>query len=160
MANFQRAIGIFQDRADTEAALKKLDASHYSLERVFVIAQDLETEKKIVDTQSCKSLRDRFDTRISSVTPQNSSTASETAIDLTQALIHLDIPVDTARVYNDLVNKGEYLVMIEGNEADISGAETILQDYRVREWVIYEVIREHPEVIVVDRRHHSRTKQQ
>lgn len=153
MTKPRRAVGIFQNSQDTEAALKKLDRSRFSLDRVFVIASNSEREREIVDTQLSKSLRDRFDSPISNVVGSNDTTTAETNIDLTQALIHLDIPVDTARFYNDLVANGKYLLMIEGNEADISGAETILQDFDLSEWVIYEVVREHPEVIIVDRRH-------
>ena len=153
MTEQQRAIGIFENALDTEAALKELDQSHFSLEQVFVIARNTEKEGKIVDTQLCESLRDRFDTRISSV--EDSKVARDgTAIGLTNALIHLDLPVDTARLYNDLVAKGKYLIMVEGNTADISGAEKILDRCGVREWVIYKIVSEHPEVIIVDRRSH------
>ncbi|MGV2830631.1 hypothetical protein [Myxosarcina sp. GI1(2024)] len=150
MTKPQRAIAIFQTSSDTEAALKKLDNSQFALERVFVIARNTDREKKIVDTQLCESLRERFDARIGNPPRQ----PSEKAIDLSQALIHLDIPIDAARFYNDLVAKDRYLVMIEGNQVDILGAEKILQECNVLEWTIYEVVREHPEVIIVDRRHH------
>lgn len=153
MTKPRRAIGIFQNSEDTKVALKKLDSSRFSLEKVFVIASNSDREREIINTQLCKSLRDRFDLRIGDVVTANSTTATETKIDLSQALIHLDIPVDTAHFYNDLVANGKYLLMIEGNEVDISGAETVLQDFNLSEWVIYEVVREHPEVIIVDRRH-------
>ena len=55
----RRSIGIFNDVMATEAALKELDNSHYSLDRVFVIARNQDNEKKVVTTQLCKSLRDR-----------------------------------------------------------------------------------------------------
>lgn len=64
-------------------------------------------------------MRERFDARIGNPPRQ----PSEKAIDLSQALIHLDIPIDAARFYNDLVAKDRYLVMIEGNQVDILGAE-------------------------------------
>ena len=153
MTEQQRAIGIFENALDTEAALKELDKSHFSLEQVFVIAHNTEREEEIVDTLLCESLRDRFDTRISSVA-QDSKVTRETVISLTDALIHLDIPVDTARLYNDLVAKGKCLIMVEGNTADILGAEEILNRCGVREWVIYKIVSEHPEVIIVDRRSH------
>ncbi len=156
MTEQQRAIGIFENALDTEAALKELDKSHFSLEQLFVIAHNTEREEEIVNTQLCESLRTRFDTRISSVAQDSKVTKDEAGISLTNALIHLDIPVDNARLYNDLVTKGKYLVMVEGNTADISGAEKILNRYGVREWVIYKIVSEHPEVIIVDRRtHHS-----
>ena len=155
MIERQRAIGIFDNPLDTEAALKKLDESRFSLDRVFVIARNREREEKIVDTQLCESLRNRFDTRISSIAKQDQSIVEgETVISLTKALIHFDIPVDTAKLYNQLVAEGKYLVMVEGNTADISGAKTILKNCGIREWVIYKIVLEHPEVIIVDRRSH------
>ena len=155
MTEQQRAVGIFNSPIEAEAALKKLDESHFSLDKVYVIARNTEREDKIVDTQLCESLRARFDTRISSVAQKEFSVVEgETVISLTKALIYLDIPVDTARLYNRLVADGKYLVMVEGNNADISGAETILKSSGIQEWVIYKIVLEHPEVIIVDRRSH------
>ena len=37
MPERQRAIGIFNDIVNAEAALEELDNSHYSLDKVFVI---------------------------------------------------------------------------------------------------------------------------
>lgn len=153
MTERQRAVGIFQNPLDTEAALKELDSSHFSLERVFVIARNTDKENKLVGTELCESLRDRFEARISSIAEQDHSiTDGKTVVSLTKALTHLDIPVDTARLYNDLVAKGQYLVMVEGDKADLSGAKTILKRFGVEEWTIYKIVLEHPEVIIVDRR--------
>ena len=153
MTEQQRAVGIFNSATEAEAALRKLDESHFSLDKVYVIARNTEREGKIVDTQLCESLRDRFDSRINSAAKQESSIVNgETVISLTKALIHLDIPIDEASLYNQLVADGKYLVMVEGNTADISGAETLLKSSGIREWVIYKIVLEHPEVIVVDRR--------
>ena len=155
MTERQRAVGIFNSPTEAEAALRKLDESHFSLDKVYVIARNTEREDKIVDTQLCESLRDRFDSRINSAAKQESSIVNgETVISLTKALIHLDIPIDEASLYNQLVADGKYLVMVEGDTADISGAETILKSSGIQEWVIYKIVLEHPEVIIVDRRSH------
>lgn len=153
MSERQRAIGIFDNPSNTEAALKELNDSHFSLDRVFVIAHNTEGENKIVGTELCESLRDRFDTRISSDAKQESNVITrESVISLTQALTHLDIPVDTARSYNDLVCQGKYLVMVEGNQDDILGAKPILKRCGIQDWTVYQVALEHPEVIIVDHR--------
>ena len=155
MTEQQRAVGIFNSPLEAEAALKKLDESHFSLDKVYVIARNAEGEGKVVDTQLCESLRDRFNSRINSAAKQESSIVNgETVISLTKALIHLDIPVEEASLYNQLVAHGKYLVMVEGNTADISGAETILKSSGIQEWVVYKIVLEHPEVIIVDRRSH------
>ena len=152
MTERQRSIGIFNNPQDTETALKELDKSHFSLERVFVIARNTEQEKKLVSAiDLCESLRNRFDSRISSIAKSGVSDR-EAVISLTKALTHLDIPVDIAQSYNNLVAEGKYLVMVEGNQSDILGAKAILTRCGIRDWVVYKIVLEHPEVIIVDRR--------
>jgi hypothetical protein len=154
MTENHRAIGIFNNHLDTETALKELDKSHFSLDQVFVIAHNTAQENEIIGKiDLCDSLRDRFNTRISSLAKQDSGNVEDEAvISLTEALTHLDIPVDIAQFYNNLVAEGKYLVMVEGSQADISGAKTILKRCGVQDWVVYKIVLEHPEVIIVDRR--------
>ena len=153
MTERRRSIGIFENPLKTEAALKELDNSHFSLDRVFVIARDRDLETDIVGTELCESLRDRFRDRISTIAQQESSiVGGETVISLTKALTQLDIPMEEARYYNDLVAKGKYLVMVEGNQDNISGAKTILKRCGIQDWVVYTIALEHPEVIIVDHR--------
>ena len=153
MSERRRSIGIFNDSLKTEAALKELDNSHFSLDRVFVIASDRDRETDIVGTELCKSLRDRFRNKISSIAKQDSSiVGGETVISLTKALTQLDIPMEEARYYSDLVAQGKYLVMVEGNQDNISGAKTILKGCGIQDWIVYTIALEHPEVIIVDHR--------
>ena len=153
MTERMRSVGIFDNSISAENALQKLDDSHFSLDRVFIIARNTDKETEIVGSKLCESLRDRFDERISSIAKQDSSMVeSETVISLAKALIHLDIPIDTARNYNDLVAQGKYLVMVEGSQDDIAGAKTILKQCGIKDWVVYKIVVEHPEVIIVDRR--------
>jgi hypothetical protein len=142
----QRAIGIFLKAADFETALKKLDASSFSFNKIFVIADNAEQENIFVKNKLFQSLRDRFNLNI------NNIEGDETTISLADALIHLDIPIDMANIYQEFVLQGQYLVMVEGEEADINIAENILKQSGIQQWVIYQIITEHPEVIVVDRR--------
>ena len=155
MTERKRAIGIFNDIENAEAALEELNNSHYSLDRVFVIANNTAQEDRIVGTELCQSLRERFDTRINNNVAKNSDTDIKHSISLTQALSQLDIPVNIARSYDNLVSKGKYLVMVEGSEDDILGAKTILKRCGIQDWVIYKIVLEHPEVIIVDRREAS-----
>ena len=153
MIERQRAIGIFNNPLETETALKELDKSHFSLDRVFVIARNTAQENKVIGTMDlCESLRDRFDTRISSIAKDSDIVEGEAVMSLTKALTHLDIPVDLAQSYNNMVAEGKYLVMVEGSQEDILGAKTILERCSVQDWVVYKIISEHPEVIIVDRR--------
>ncbi|MFB8791878.1 MAG: general stress protein [Potamolinea sp.] len=54
------------------------------------------------------------------------------------ALIGLGIPEDEARGYNDRVSKGDYLIMIEGNDEEISRAAAILRNRGIQDWKVYE----------------------
>ncbi|MDP5017296.1 MAG: signal transduction histidine kinase (STHK), LytS, partial [Dolichospermum sp.] len=48
------------------------------------------------------------------------------------------IPEHRAQVYHDYVVDGDYLVIIDGTEAEILRAETILRNKAMREWEVYE----------------------
>lgn len=53
------------------------------------------------------------------------------------ALIGLGIPEHEAKRYNDRVSRGEYLVAVEGTDAEIARAETILRRRGIEDWGIY-----------------------
>ncbi|MEO8890234.1 MAG: general stress protein [Coleofasciculaceae cyanobacterium] len=57
---------------------------------------------------------------------------------LTGALVGLGIPDDRARFYNDRVNHGDYLVMVDGTESEILQAETILSRRGIQNWAIFD----------------------
>ena len=54
------------------------------------------------------------------------------------ALIGLGIPEERARVYNDRVTRGDYLVIVDGDTDDIARAELILRRHNIEEWGIYD----------------------
>jgi hypothetical protein len=56
---------------------------------------------------------------------------------LAGALIGLGIPEDRARIYNDHVEKGGYLVIVDGTVAEISRAEALLKHGGIREWEVH-----------------------
>lgn len=53
------------------------------------------------------------------------------------ALIGLGIPEERAKVYNDRVSRGDYLVIVEGSEQEIHRAEGILSHGGIEEWGVY-----------------------
>ncbi|VXD24285.1 hypothetical protein [Planktothrix paucivesiculata] len=53
-------------------------------------------------------------------------------------LIGLGIPEADAKIYNDCIGRGEYLVIVDGNEADIARAHQILQSHNIREYRVYD----------------------
>ncbi len=70
------------------------------------------------------------------------TTAAGTAIGaaaggIVGALVGLGIPEERARVYSDHVSRGGYLVVVDGNEAEIARAESLLQSQGIREFGIY-----------------------
>jgi hypothetical protein len=54
------------------------------------------------------------------------------------ALIGLGIPEERARVYEDRVRRGHYLVIIDGTDAEIAQAEAILHRRGVEEYGVYD----------------------
>ncbi|MBW4559343.1 MAG: general stress protein [Trichormus sp. ATA11-4-KO1] len=54
------------------------------------------------------------------------------------ALIGLGIPEERARVYHERVERGHYLVIIDGTEAEIATAQAILNRHRIEEFGIYD----------------------
>ena len=57
---------------------------------------------------------------------------------ITGALVGLGIPEERARFYNDRVNRGDYLVMVDGTEDELRHAEAILSRHGIQEWGIYD----------------------
>jgi uncharacterized membrane protein len=57
------------------------------------------------------------------------------------ALIGLGIPEERARVYNERVRRGEYLVLVDGTDEEIAQARVILERRGIQEFGIYN----HPE---------------
>ena len=55
------------------------------------------------------------------------------------ALIGLGIPEEKAKVYNDRVKGGSFLVIVNGNSAEIARAEAIMNSHGVEEFGIYDV---------------------
>jgi uncharacterized membrane protein len=54
------------------------------------------------------------------------------------ALIGWGVPEDKANYYNDRVyNENDFLVMVEGTEAEIRAAESVLQEGGIRDWGVY-----------------------
>ncbi|MHC5595531.1 MAG: histidine kinase [Nostoc sp.] len=53
-------------------------------------------------------------------------------------LVGLGIPEERARVYSDRFQRGDYLVIIDGTEAEIHQAEAILKHRGIEEFAIYD----------------------
>lgn len=58
---------------------------------------------------------------------------------ITGALVGLGIPDNRARHYNDRVNRGDYLVMVDGTDDEVRRAEAILRRHNIQDWDIFDV---------------------
>jgi uncharacterized membrane protein len=76
---------------------------------------------------------------------------------LTGALVGLGIPEERARHYNDRVNRGDYLVMVDGTEEELHRAQAILSRHRIQDWGIYDTGDVTPERTHHDTQHVDRT---
>ena len=56
---------------------------------------------------------------------------------LVGALIGWGIPEDRARYYDEMLSQGKYIVLMEGTQAELSGAEAILKNRRIQDWGVY-----------------------
>jgi hypothetical protein len=71
---------------------------------------------------------------------------------LVGGLVGLGIPEEQAQVYSDRVNQGDYLVIVDGTEAEISRAHQILHSHNIQEYGVYDVpVRNTAEVSSGDR---------
>ena len=53
-------------------------------------------------------------------------------------LVGMGIPEKEARAYNDRVSAGEYLVMVDGTDAEIERAHTVLHRRDIEGWGVYD----------------------
>jgi hypothetical protein len=58
---------------------------------------------------------------------------------LVGALVGLGIPEERAQVYNDRVTRGQFLVIVDGTEAEIHRAQELLRRHNIEEFGIYDV---------------------
>ncbi|MEA5509398.1 general stress protein [Crocosphaera sp. UHCC 0190] len=58
---------------------------------------------------------------------------------LAGGLVGLGIPADRAKVYSDRILRGDYLVMVEGSEADIDVAKSVLTRHGIEKWYVYDL---------------------
>ncbi|WP_219729965.1 general stress protein [Sodalinema gerasimenkoae] len=59
------------------------------------------------------------------------------------ALVGLGIPEERAKVYKQRVAQGDYLVIVDGTEADITRAGKILKQGGIEEWGVYDAPENH-----------------
>lgn len=106
----RRAIGVFSQRSDADAALAELRDAGFDLSQVSLVARDYDRQRGVAGLD----VRDRFDNA------------------------RFGFPDERARFYNDRVDRGEYLVIVNGPDDEIRRAETTLNRHGVREWGLFD----------------------
>ncbi|MBE9203443.1 signal transduction histidine kinase (STHK), LytS [Synechocystis salina LEGE 06099] len=56
---------------------------------------------------------------------------------LVGALVGVGIPEDRAEIYSNQISQGNYLIMVEGTNSDITFAESILDKHDINGWYVY-----------------------
>ena len=59
---------------------------------------------------------------------------------LVGALIGWGVPEDRAKYYDEMLSQGKYVILMEGTQAEISGAEAILKNRRIQDWGVYNTM--------------------
>lgn len=59
---------------------------------------------------------------------------------LVGALIGWGVPEDRAKYYDEMLSQGRYVVLMEGTEAEINGAEAILKNRRIQDWGVHSTM--------------------
>ena len=58
---------------------------------------------------------------------------------LAGGLVGLGIPHDRAETYSDRVSQGDYLIVVDGSEVDLSLAESVFSHRGIHEWYAYDL---------------------
>lgn len=106
----KHAIGIFPHRREAEQAINDLRRAGFPLSQVSLVARQLERQEPFAGVD----LRDRFEA------------------------MRLGIPADRARLYHDRVDRGDYVVIVNGTEDEVRQAAAILNRYNIQEWHVYD----------------------
>lgn len=176
LGEHKRAVGVFPNYRDAEAALMQLKNSGFPMDQVSVVARDADRHDDIAGADVSDNIGNKADEgavkgaltggtlggltgllvglgalAIPGLGPVMLAGATATTIATTLtggaigavsggligALIGLGIPEERARVYNDRVSRGDYLVIVEGSEQEIHRAEGILSHGGIEEWGVY-----------------------
>lgn len=134
-----RAVGTFSRRHDMDTAIQELYNADFPMNQVSVIARDYQRHNWMPNL----TIRDRFDSAFGFLGEHHS-------------------------FFHDRFNRGAFLVIVEGTQAQIHQAETILHRHGIQDWGIFNSatgqvkepyrtnrISDDPEVVIVDRRHQT-----
>ncbi|WP_199290453.1 general stress protein [Leptolyngbya sp. FACHB-36] len=104
------AIGFFANEVDADQAIRVLRTASFPLNQVTLVARTFDRRQAFAGVD----LRGRLEA------------------------MRLGLPAERARFYNDQMAQGSYVIVINGTEAEVQRAESILTSRRPHEWGVYD----------------------
>jgi hypothetical protein len=174
----KRAIGVFTDREKAEQAIKELQNSGFSMDKISLVAKEGEDEGEQVsgvevsdhvgDTKVANTTDMVGDTFATSSTgfallgltslalpgigavlaagsfgvalaasAASSGVAAIASNNLEKALIDYGIPKAQAAAYSDRLQRGDYLITVEGTDEEIHQTEQVFGQQGIQDWSVY-----------------------
>lgn len=109
MGRHHHAVGFFPNRRDAEVAVADLRNAGFPLHQVSLVARRFEQREPFAGLD----LRDRFEA------------------------MRYGIPTERARLYDQRLDRGDYLVVVNGTEDELRRAAGILNQRGIQDWSIY-----------------------
>lgn len=173
----KRAIGVFTDREKAEQAVKELQNSGFSMDKISLVAKEgeeggqvsgVEVSDQVGDTKVVNTTDMVGDTFATSSTgfallgltslalpgigvvlaagsfgvalaagAASSGVAAIASNNLEKALIDYGIPKAQAAAYSDRLQRGDYLITVEGTDEEIHQTEQVFGQQGIQDWSIY-----------------------
>ena len=105
------AVGVFSNSHDAELAVADLRNGGFSMNQITFVGNSFERREQFSGT----TLRDRFDT------------------------LQLGLPDERTRFYNDRALQGKYIIILNGTEAEILHAASLLSHRGIQDWQVYNL---------------------
>jgi hypothetical protein len=174
MLRHKRAVGVFRQRSDAEAALTELRDAGFAMDNVSIIGKDTGNNLNAVSGTDLRGNKADDGAKTGAATgaalgglggllvglgalaipgvgPVIAGGAVATALATTLTggaigaatggvaggLVGLGIPEQKAQIYSDSINRGDYLVMVDGSEDEVRRAEPILKRHGIQDFDIF-----------------------
>jgi hypothetical protein len=106
----KNAIGYLSNFSDAEVAINDLRVAGFPLSQISLVHREFSQPERLTSV----AVSDRFDA------------------------MRLGLPDERARFYNERINQGGYVVIINGTDDELRHAGSILSRYGIQEWQIYD----------------------
>ncbi|MEW6495253.1 MAG: general stress protein [Cyanobacteriota bacterium] len=106
VGSHHRAIGVFPNRRNAEAALDDLRSAGFPMSHISLVARDYDRYDRIPGL----TVRDRFDNTF------------------------FGFPEERFRYFHDRFHRGDHLVIVDGTDDEVARAADILNRHRIQDW--------------------------